>query len=165
MYIWKKSFDMKLIIGDKAPEFFGPDQDNVKIHLNQFAGKKIVLYFYPKDSTPGCTAEACSLRDSYDHLLKAGYAVVGVSADSASSHKKFIEKYQLPFPLVADTDRSIQNAYGVYGEKKFMGKTYDGVLRKTYLIDKKGNIFKVYEKVNPLTHAEEIFNDVNTLQK
>ena len=118
--------------------------------------KKIVLYFYPKDSTPGCTAEACDLRDNYAVLMKKGYNVIGVSADNENSHKKFIEKYNLPFPLIADTDKTIINAYGVWGRKKFMGKEFDGILRTTFIINESGVIEEIITKVETKNHSSQI---------
>ena len=142
--------------GDKAPDFTSTDQDGKKVKLSDYKGKRVVLYFYPKDDTPGCTKEACSFRDSFSKFKKQGIAVLGVSPDSEASHKKFVAKYKLPFTLLADTDRSISEAYGVYGEKKFMGRTYMGVHRTTFLIDEKGKIKKVFEKVKPDEHASEV---------
>ena len=142
--------------GDPAPSFEGTDQDGKEITLQSFRGKKLVLYFYPKDNTPGCTAEACSLRDGYTDLLKKGYAVVGVSADNESAHKKFIEKYSLPFPLIADTDKKIIRSFQVWGPKKFMGKSFDGILRTTFLISEAGIIEEVITKVETKTHADQI---------
>jgi peroxiredoxin Q/BCP len=132
-----------LKIGDKAPIFSGVDQNDQTISLNTYKGKKVVLYFYPKDDTPGCTAQACNLRDNHDSLIKAGIQVIGVSADSVKSHVKFTEKYHLPFPLIADEDKEIIQQYGVWGEKKFMGKVYDGIHRTTFLIDETGTIIVI----------------------
>lgn len=143
-------------IGDKAPEFTGVDQDNNPISLNQYKGKKVVLYFYPKDNTPGCTAEACDLRDNYERFIAEGYAVIGVSADSVASHKKFAEKQNLPFPLIADTDRNILLAYNAYGEKKLYGKVSMGILRKTYIINEDGIITDIIEKVKTKEHTKQI---------
>ena len=134
--------------GTKAPELTGNDQNGNPVSIGQFAGKKIVLYFYPKDDTPGCTAEACSFRDNYESLVAKGFAVVGVSPDSEKAHQKFITKYELPFTLIADTDKSIANAYGVWGKKKFMGREYEGILRTTFVIDENGVIEKVIDKVD-----------------
>ena len=142
--------------GDKAPEFSGKDQNGNDISLNDFKGKKLVLYFYPKDSTPGCTAQACDLRDNYDMLLKQGYAVIGVSADSEKSHQKFIEKHNLPFPLIADIEKEILNLYGVWGPKKFMGKTFDGIHRTTFVIDEQGVIEEIIDKVKTKEHVKQI---------
>lgn len=145
-----------LSIGDKAPEFTGVDQDNNPISLNQYKGKKVVLYFYPKDNTPGCTAEACDLRDNYERFIAEGYAVIGVSADSVASHKKFAEKQNLPFSLIADTDRNILLAYNAYGEKKLYGKVSMGILRKTYIINEDGIITDIIEKVKTKEHTKQI---------
>jgi peroxiredoxin Q/BCP len=142
--------------GSKAPDFTGVDQNGQTISLHDFKGKKIVLYFYPKDDTPGCTAQACNLRDNYTDLLKQGFQVIGVSADSAKSHKKFEEKYSLPFPLVADEDKTIVNAYGVWGEKQFMGKTSLGIHRTTFLIDEEGTIFKILAKPDTKNQTEQV---------
>jgi peroxiredoxin Q/BCP len=147
-----------LKIGDSAPLFEGIDQQNKHISLKDFTGKKVALYFYPKDSTPGCTAQACSLRDQYGELLGRGIQVIGVSADSVSSHQKFAEKQALPFPLLADTERKVIEQYGVWGSKKFMGKTYDGIHRMTFLIDENGKIEHIWEKVNTKEHAKEILD-------
>jgi peroxiredoxin Q/BCP len=142
--------------GDKAPQFIGEDQNGNTISLESQKGVKTVLYFYPKDNTPGCTAQACDLRDNYDILLSKGYKVIGISADSQQSHQKFIEKYSLPFPLIADTEKQIIKQYGVWGPKKFMGKTYDGINRTTFIIDEKGNIEEVIEKVKTKEHTKQI---------
>ena len=143
--------------GSEAPLFEGIDQDGKVIKLTDFAGKKIVLYFYPKDNTPGCTAEACNLRDNYASFLKQGFAVIGVSPDSEKSHKGFAGKYSLPFPLIADISKKIMNDYGVWGEKKMYGRSYMGVIRTTFIIDEKGIIEKIIEKVNTSEHTDQIF--------
>lgn len=143
--------------GMKAPSFEGTDQNGRMVRLSDFAGKKLVLYFYPKDNTPGCTAEACDLRDNYNAFLKKGFAVVGVSADSEASHKKFSEKYSLPFPLIADTTKKIQEDYGVWKKKNMYGKTYFGTVRTTFIIDEKGIIEKIISKVDTKTHSNQIF--------
>ena len=145
--------------GDKAPELEGVDQNGNTISLKDFADKKIALYFYPKDSTPGCTAQACNLRDNYQALLQAGYQVIGVSADSEKRHQNFIEKNSLPFPLIADTDKKFIEAYGVWGPKKFMGKEYDGIHRTTFLIDENRVITKVIKKVKTKEHTAQILED------
>lgn len=142
--------------GDKAPDFLSIDQDGNALSLNDFRGSKLVLYFYPKDSTPGCTSQACNLRDNYDMLLKNGYKVLGVSADSEKSHKKFIEKHDLPFPLLSDTNKEVLKAYGVWGPKKFMGRTFDGIHRTTFVIDEQGVIAEVIRKVDTKNHTEQI---------
>ena len=142
--------------GNAAPDFTATNTDGETVRLKDLRGKKVVLYFYPKDDTPGCTKEACSFRDSFAQFRKQGIEVIGVSTDSEASHKKFTAKYKLPFTLLADTDHSIADAYGVYGEKKFMGRTYMGVKRMTFLIDEKGKVRKVFEKVKPEEHAQEV---------
>ena len=142
--------------GSAAPDFTAKNTDGETVRLKDLRGRKVVLYFYPKDDTPGCTKEACSFRDSFRDFKKRGIEVLGVSPDSEGSHKKFTAKYKLPFTLLADTDHSISDAYGVYGEKKFMGRTYMGVKRITFLIDEKGKIKRVFEKVNPEEHAREV---------
>jgi len=142
--------------GDKAPAFSGVDQENKPVSLDEYKGKKLVLYFYPKDDTPGCTAQACSLRNEYDDLRKNGYEVLGVSPDNAKKHTKFIEKYELPFRLLADTDHITADAYGVWGEKKFMGKTYDGIHRTTFIVDENGTISRIISKVDTENHAQQI---------
>lgn len=147
-----------LKVGDKAPNFTGKDQNGKSISLKDFSGKKLVLYFYPKDDTPGCTAESCNLRDNYEGLIKRGYAIVGVSADDEKQHKKFIEKYQLPFPLIADVDLEVIKAYDVWGYKKFMGKEYDGIVRTTFVIDEKGILEKVITEVITKDHTTQIIN-------
>ena len=147
---------MHLKEGDKAPDFRGIDQDEKIISLSDYKGKKLILYFYPKDDTPGCTAEACNLRDNFSVLKKEGFELLGVSPDNPKKHQKFIDKYSLPFPLIADTEKEILNAYGVWGPKKFMGKEYDGVHRTTFIIDEAGKIEKIITKVNTKAHAEQI---------
>jgi thioredoxin-dependent peroxiredoxin len=136
-----------LTIGDAAPSFEGKDQSGNSISLEQYKGKKLVLYFYPKDDTPGCTAEACDFRDNENALKAKGIQVIGVSADSEKSHAKFSVKYDLNFPLIADADKSIINAYGVWGKKKFMGREYDGIYRETFIIDENGKIAEIFTKV------------------
>ena len=142
--------------GTAAPAFKTTDANGETVNLKDFRGKKVALYFYPKDDTPGCTKEACSFRDAFSKFKKQGITILGVSPDSEKSHQKFTAKYKLPFTLLADTDHSIADAYGVYGEKKFMGRTYMGVLRTTFLIDEKGKVKKVFEKVKPEDHANEV---------
>ena len=142
--------------GTTAPAFKTTDANGDTVSLKELKGQKVVLYFYPKDDTPGCTKEACSFRDAWGKFKKQGITVLGVSPDSEASHKKFESKYKLPFTLLADKDHAIADAYGVWGEKKFMGRTYMGVLRTTFLIDEKGKIKKVFEKVKPEDHASEV---------
>ncbi|HXQ38528.1 MAG TPA: thioredoxin-dependent thiol peroxidase [Anaerolineales bacterium] len=142
--------------GTTAPAFKTNDADGETVTLNDLRGQKVVLYFYPKDDTPGCTKEACSFRDAWAKFKKRGITVLGVSPDTEASHKKFETKYSLPFTLLADKDHAIADAYGVWGEKKFMGRTYMGVHRTTFLIDEKGKIKKVFEKVKPEDHANEV---------
>jgi len=146
----------KLQEGSVAPLFTGTDQNGNSISLEGFKGKKVILYFYPKDNTPGCTAQACNLRDNHSVLLSKGFVVIGVSADSVASHKKFENKFELPFPLVADTDKVISEEYGVWGKKKFLGKEYMGITRTTFLIDEKGMIKKIIDKPNTNNHTEEV---------
>ncbi|MCR5554861.1 MAG: thioredoxin-dependent thiol peroxidase [Bacteroidales bacterium] len=147
---------MMLEKGTKAPNFEGKDENGNTVKLSDFAGKKLVLYFYPKDSTPGCTAEACDLRDNYERFLAMGYQVLGVSRDSAASHRRFIEKYSLPFHLIADTDLAILKAYEAWGEKKMYGKITEGTLRTTYVIDEKGIIIDAIAKVDTKNHTAQI---------
>lgn len=142
--------------GEKAPSFESADQHGKTVKLDDFTGSKVVLFFYPKDNTPGCTAEACNLRDNYQALLEKGYKVVGVSTDDLKSHQKFSEKYDLPFPLLPDTDKKIVNDYGVWGPKKFMGKSYEGINRTTFVIDEQGMIEKIFDKVDTKNHSQQI---------
>ncbi len=145
-----------LKIGDKAPDFAGNDQDGNSLKLTDFKGLKLVLYFYPKDNTPGCTAEACDLRDNYDRFLSMGYKIVGVSKDSEKTHKGFIEKHNLPFALISDINGEILRSYDAWGRKKFMGKEYDGIFRKTFIIDESGVISNIIEKVDTKKHSKQI---------
>ena len=142
--------------GDDAPDFSVKDQNGEQVKLSDSRGRKVVLYFYPKDDTPGCTKEACSLRDGFAVFERENIKILGISTDDEQSHRKFISKYELPFTLLADTDHAVADAYDSYGEKTFMGKTYDGVLRKTFLIDEAGKIKKVFDKVKVDEHADEI---------
>lgn len=144
--------------GSAAPDFETTNTNGETVRLKDLRGYKVVLYFYPKDDTPGCTKEACSFRDAFSDFKKRGIEVLGVSTDSEASHQKFTAKYKLPFSLLADTDHSIADAYGVYGEKKFMGRTYMGVKRMTFLIDEKGKVKKIFEKVKPDEHAREVLD-------
>lgn len=142
--------------GDKAPNFDGFDQNGNSIKLSDYKGKKLVLYFYPKDNTPTCTVESCNLRDNETLLKSKGFEVVGVSPDSQKRHQNFIKKHSLPFPLIADTELEVIKAYGVWGHKKFMGREYDGLHRTTFVIDENGIIERVFKKVKSKTHAEQI---------
>jgi peroxiredoxin Q/BCP len=147
--------------GMKAPGFEGIDQNGNTIKLSDFKGKKVVLYFYPKDNTPGCTAEACNLRDNWDSFSGKGFTVIGVSPDNEKSHKGFAGKYSLPFPLLADTSKTILNDYGVWGEKKMYGRSFMGVIRTTFIIDEKGIIEKIITKVDTSGHTKQIFDLYN----
>ena len=147
---------IQLSAGDKAPDFTAKDQNGKTVSLKDFKGKKVVLYFYPKDFTPGCTTEACNLRDNYANLKDAGMEVIGVSPDDEESHKKFEEKHELPFTLLADPDKKIIEKYGVWGEKNMYGKKSMGLLRTTFLIDEKGLIYKIFKKPKTAIHSEEI---------
>lgn len=148
-------------IGDKVPDYLGTDENGNEIRVQVFAGKKLVLYFYPKDSTPGCTQEACNLRDNYERMLAKGYAVVGVSVQDAKSHKKFIEKHNLPFPLIADTEMELNKAFGVWGEKSMFGKKYMGTLRTTFVINEEGIVEQVIKpkEIKVKNHAEQILGE------
>lgn len=146
-------------IGDKAPDLLGIDAQGQEVRLSRFAGRKVVLYFYPKDNTSGCTAEACSLRDSYEELKSAGYEVIGVSKDSETSHRKFAEKYALPFTLIADTDTQLNRTFGVWREKKMAGHTYMGTVRTTFIIDEQGVVSDIIEKVKTADHANQILKN------
>ncbi len=145
--------------GDIAPLFESTDQNGNTIRLQDYSGSKVILYFYPKDDTPGCTAEACNLRDNYELLLSKNYKVIGVSTDNLKSHQKFAGKYDLPFPILSDTDKVIVKSYGVWGLKKFMGRSYEGTHRITFVIDKKGIIERVFDKVDTKSHAEQILGE------
>ena len=145
-----------LKVGDKAPNFSGLDQNGTSHKLTDYTGKKLVVFFYPKASTPGCTAEACDLRDNFARFQSNNYALLGVSADNAKAQLKFVEKYDLPFPLLADEDKSVIKAFGVWGPKKFMGKEYDGIHRTTFVIDEKGIIEEIISDVKTKAHAAQI---------
>lgn len=147
---------VSLKVGDKAPDFKALNESEQAITLSDFAGKKVILYFYPKDMTPGCTAESCNLAENYAVLQDKGFVVVGVSPDPVKRHVKFIEKYNLPFTLLADENKEVLNAYGVWGPKKFMGREYDGVHRTTFVIDEKGIIEKIFTKVKTKDHTNQI---------
>ena len=144
--------------GDKAPDIDSLSHDGQKISLKNFKGQKVILFFYPKDNTPGCTAEACNLRDNYALLKQKGFIIIGVSADDAKSHSKFSEKFSLPFPLIPDTEKNILKSYGVWGTKKFMGRTFDGINRTTFIIDENGLISHIFEKVVTGDHTKQILD-------
>ena len=148
----------ELAEGMKAPDFSGKDQSGNAISLKDLQGRKVILYFYPKDNTPGCTTESCNLRDNYRELIKKGFEVIGVSADSEKSHQNFIEKFDLPFNLVSDSGREILKAYGAWGLKKLYGKVYEGILRKTFIIDEQGVILKIINKVDTKNHTNQILD-------
>ena len=150
-----------LNVGDKAPDFVALNEFGQSTSLSDFLGKKVVLYFYPKDMTPGCTAESCNLGENYSLLQENGFIVLGVSPDSSKSHQKFIDKYNLPFSLIADEDKAVIKAFGVWGPKKFMGKEYDGVHRTTFVIDEYGVIEKVFSKVKTKDHTNQILESYN----
>lgn len=152
-------------IGQKAKDFKLPDQNNKMHSLKDFLGSWVLLYFYPKDDTPGCTKEACSIRDDFYNFKKLKCKVLAVSADTVKSHKKFEEKYDLPFPILSDTDKKVLNMYNALGEKSMYGRKYIGILRTSYLIDPAGKIRKIYEKVKPEIHAEEVLNDLKSFKK
>lgn len=152
---------VKLQVGDKAPGFTGLNQEGKEIKLEDFSGSKLILYFYPKDDTPGCTAEACNFNDNHNSWLDKGYSVVGVSPDDVESHRKFREKYGLQFDLIADPEKKILEAYGVWGEKNMYGKKYMGVLRTTFIIDEEGIIQKIFEKVDTKDHTNQIIKNLN----
>lgn len=155
---------MALAVGDKAPDFSLPDQDGKNHTLSAYQGKPVVLYFYPKDNTSGCTKEACGFRDDYSAYQEAGVTILGVSPDSPKSHTNFIAKYELPFTLLADTERQVLRRYGALGMKKNYGREYEGVLRTTFLVDADGKIAKIYKKVKPAEHSAEILADLEQLE-
>jgi peroxiredoxin Q/BCP len=156
-------FTANLSVGDVAPDFSLPDATGNLVRLSDFRGQRVVLYFYPRDNTPGCTQEACGFRDRYDDFLTAGSVVLGVSADDAKSHAKFIAKYDLPFPLLCDENGAVATRYGSYGRKKFMGKEYDGVYRHTFVIDADGCIAGIYRQVKPEPHAAQVLADLRAI--
>lgn len=147
-----------LEVGSQAPEFTGKDHEGKEISLSMFKGKKVILYFYPKDDTPGCTTEACNFRDHYSSLKKKGYEVIGVSVDNEKSHQKFIKKFELPFPLLSDTEKSVVELYGVWGKKKFMGREYMGTNRVTYVINEEGIIDHVITKVDNSNASQQVLD-------
>jgi thioredoxin-dependent peroxiredoxin len=151
---------MNLIkVGDPAPELEFPDHTGQVHRISDYRGSKLILYFYPKDNTPGCTAQACNLRDNYEQLISKGFKIIGISADPVKSHKGFADKFDLPFPLVPDTERNVIDAFGVWGPKKFMGRTYDGIHRVTYVVDEQGIVEKVFEKVDTKNHTGQILKE------
>ena len=150
-----------LKIGDAAPDFCSKDQDGNDVCLKDFSGKRVVLYFYPKDNTPGCTVQACNIRDNYSNVLDENIVILGASADDEKKHLKFIEKFDLPFPLLADVDKSLLNLYGVWGEKKFMGRTYDGIDRTTFVLDETHTIIGIINKPKNKEHTREILEIYN----
>jgi len=152
---------ISLKIGEKAPDFELLDDKGNKTRLSGFKGKKVVLYFYPRDDTPGCTKEACNFRDNIPKLRKMNVEILGVSNDDQTSHKKFKEKFDLPFPLLCDVDKKVSKEYGVYELKNFMGKSFYGIVRSTFIIDEKGNIEKIFYKVNPEEHVGEVMSSIN----
>lgn len=158
-----KNIIQKLNIGDKIPDILGINQDSKVINTKELLGQKLVIYFYPKDNTPGCTAEACSLKENWAEFIKMGYKVIGVSADTVESHTKFKEKQQLPFDLIADTDKELIKRFGVWGEKKMMGKVYDGILRTTFLINKEGIITDIIgpKEIKTKTHGVQLIDLIN----
>lgn len=158
-----KKVELSLKEGDKAPDFSVLDNSGARVSLKDFKGKPIVLYFYPKDDTPGCTKEACAFRDGYADFKKADSVVLGVSTDPVKSHQKFVEKFSLPFQLLSDDEKKIVGAYGVWGEKSFMGRKYMGTHRVTFLIDGKGRIAKIWPEVKPEQHAAEVLEAIKAL--
>jgi len=149
---------MLLKVGDPAPKFEGTNQNGESVKLEDFSGKKLVIYFYPKDNTPGCTAQSCNLRDNYQSLLKNGYTVIGISSDSEKKHKNFIKKYELPFPLIADIDVKIHEQFGTWKEKTLFGRKYMGTIRTTFVIDEQGTIEEIISKVKTVDHTAQILN-------
>lgn len=160
-YFCKSKYVNTMKTGDRLPDVLGIDANGNEVRLSDYVGRKIVLYFYPKDNTPGCTAEACSLRDGYEALREAGYEVIGVSKDSPASHRKFADKHNLPFTLIADTETTLNQALGVWREKKMAGRTYMGTVRTTFIADEQGVITHVIEKVTTADHARQILQLVN----
>lgn len=160
-----KSIELTLNAGDAAPDFVATTDQNKSLSLKSLRGNPVVIYFYPKDDTPGCTVQACGMRDAYDLFQKAGAVVLGVSPDSVKKHVKFIKKFQLPFTLLADEDKSIAQSYGVWGEKSFMGRKYMGNFRVTYLIDADGKIAKIWPVVKPESHASEVLAAIHELKR
>ncbi len=156
-----KKYMTKLNIGDKAPSFNGLDQNGNSVQLTDFKGSKLILYFYPKDNTPGCNAEACNLRDNYEMWLGKGYKVLGVSPDKQAAHQKFISKFDLPFSLISDTEKEIIKAYGAWGPKKLYGREYEGLLRSTFVISEDGIVEQIFTKVKTKDHTNQILEKIN----
>ncbi len=154
---------MSVTIGEKAPGFELPDQDGKTHKLSDYKGQFVLIYFYPKDDTPGCTIEACQLRDNFPKFENLNAVVLGISTDPMKMHKKFIDKYELPFTLLADEEKKVVNLYGVWGKKKFMGREYMGTSRTSFLLDPEGTVVKIYENVKPLFHAKEVLKDIMVL--
>jgi peroxiredoxin Q/BCP len=152
----------ELKVGDKAPQFTLPSGDGKNVSLKEFRGKKVVLYFYPKDDTPGCTSEACSFRDNLGRVKRKGAVVLGISADSVESHKKFIKKYDLPFPLLSDESKKILKAYDVWKQKSFMGRKFMGIERTTFIIDEEGNILRIFSKVKVEGHTDDVLDALSS---
>lgn len=148
----------KLKVGDKVPEFQGKDENGNTVKSSDYKGKKLIVYFYPKDMTPGCTNQACNLRENYESFKSKGFEILGVSADNEARHQKFIEKYNLPFQLIADTEKEVINQFGVWGPKKFMGKEYEGINRTTFVIDEEGIILSIIDKVKTKDHTQQIID-------
>ncbi len=151
---------MRLKEGDKAPDFSGINEKGELVRFSDYKNKNLILFFYPKDDTPGCTKEACNLRDNYSKLQKLGFEIIGISADNSNKHQKFIDKYEFQFSLLADTEKEIINAFGVWGPKKFMGREYNGLHRTTFVINAEGNIEKIIDKVNTKDHANQILTEL-----
>ncbi len=156
---------MKLKEGDAAPDFTLPDQEGREHSLSDYRGKWVLVYFYPKDSTPGCTIEACTFRDSIEDIRSVGAEVLGISIDSVESHAGFAKKHELPFPILSDSEKKVVNQYGVWGEKKFIGRKYMGTNRVSFLVDSAGKIARIYEKVKPPGHAKEVLADIEAFKK
>jgi len=155
---------MKMQINTLVPDFILPDQDGKEHRLSDYKGRWVLVYFYPKDDTPGCTKEACQIRDNFEDFKKSKIKVFGISADSIQSHKKFAEKYNLPFSVLADSDKKVIKLFGVWGKKKFLGKEYMGIKRTSFLINPEGKIAKIYENVKPDIHAKEVLDDIKDLE-
>lgn len=156
---------MELKVGSTAPAINLPDQDGKQQKLSDYKGQYVLIYFYPKDDTPGCTKEACGLRDSFPNLKKLNAKVLGISADSVAKHKKFADKYELPFTLLADEDKEVCEKYGVWSQKSMYGKLFFGINRTSFLVDPKGKIVRIYQKVKPVEHAAQVLSDLEELQK